>query len=411
MNLRELMESRARLINDARSIVETGERENRNLSAEETQRYDRLLADALETKQRIDRTSQIADQAADVEAPESRTRQRDTQAEAEGEHRNDPRGTPEYRAAFGRFLRGGLQALGAAEHRALQSDVDASGGYLVTPTQFVNEFIQAMDNLTYIRQWATRFTVPTAQSLGAPSLEADPADPTWTAEIATGTEDSSMGFGKRELIPHPLAKRIKLSNKLLRQVPNAEALVRARLAYKFSVTQEANFLLGDGAQKPLGVFVASNNGIPTTRDISTGNTATAVTFDGLIETKFALKTQYWDKARWLFHRDVMKTIVKLVDGEGQYLWQPSVQEGQPDRILGIPDFMSEYCPNTMTASQYVGVIGDFSYYWIADALDMQIQRLIELYAETNQVGLIGRMESDGLPVLGEAFARVKLAAG
>lgn len=409
MNLRELMENRARLTNEARAVVEAAEKENRNLSAEEEQRYDKLMADALDAKQRIDRAAQLAEQQADVDAPESRTRQRDTQAD--GEQRNDPRGTPEYRAAFVRFLRGGLQALGAAEQRALQSDVDTAGGYLVTPTQFVNELIQAMDNLTYIRQWATRFTVPTAQSLGAPSLEADPADPTWTAEIATGTEDGSMSFGKRELMPHPLAKRIKLSNKLLRQVPNAEALVRARLAYKFSVTQEYNFLLGDGAQKPLGVFIASNNGIPTTRDVSTGNTATAVTFDGLVEAKFALKGQYWNGAKWLFHRDVMKTIVKLKDGDGQYLWSPSVQDGQPDRILGIPDYMSEYCPNTMTANLYVGIIGDFSFYWIADALDMQIQRLIELYAEANQVGLIGRMESDGMPVLGEAFARVKLGAG
>lgn len=54
------------------------------------------------------------------------------------------------------------------------------------------------------------------------------------------------------------------------------------------------------------------------------------------------------------------------------------------------------------------MIADFSYYWIADALSMQVQRLIELYAESNQVGYIGRLETDGMPVLEEAFVRVTL---
>jgi HK97 family phage major capsid protein len=70
---------------------------------------------------------------------------------------------------------------------------------------------------------------------------------------------------------------------------------------------------------------------------------------------------------------------------------------------------SEWAPNTFTTGQCVGLLGDFSHYWIADALSMQIQRLNELYAETNQVGFIGRLETDGAPVLEEAFVRVKLA--
>jgi len=53
--------------------------------------------------------------------------------------------------------------------------------------------------------------------------------------------------------------------------------------------------------------------------------------------------------------------------------------------------------------------GDFSFYWIADALDMQIQRLDELYAESNQVGFIGRLETDGMPVLEDAFRRLQQA--
>jgi HK97 family phage major capsid protein len=78
-------------------------------------------------------------------------------------------------------------------------------------------------------------------------------------------------------------------------------------------------------------------------------------------------------------------------------------------ILGLPTTTSEWAPNAFTTGQYAGMLGDFLHYWVADALSMQIQRLNELYAETNQNGFIGRLETDGAPVLEEAFVRVKLA--
>lgn len=406
MDLNELRQKRAQLIAQARAVLERAQ--GGVMSAEDEAEYDRLFSEANKLADTIKRTEQQAEAERGLAEPATRAlRPGGGQEGIEGRGDN-PRASAEYRRAFDAFLRGGWGGLAPAEHRALQSDINTQGGYLVTPTQFVEEMLQAVDNAVFIRQWATKHQVPSAQSLGVPSLEADPADPTWTAELATGTEDGSMKFGKRELLPHPLAKRVKLSNKLLRQVPNAEALVRARLGYKFGVTMEANYLIGNGAGQPLGVFVASTDGIPTTRDVSADNTATAVTADGLINAKYALKGQYWPKARWMFHRDVLKTIAKLKDTANNYIWRESVRAGEPDTLLGLPVFMSEYAPSTMTSGLYVGILGDFSFYWIADATDMQVQRLVELYAETNQVGLIGRLESDGMPVLAEAFVRVKL---
>jgi len=218
-----------------------------------------------------------------------------------------------------------------------------------------------------------------------------------------------MDFGKRELSPHPLAKYIKVSRKLLRTSAfDIEGLVRDRLAYKHAVPQENAFLNGSGSGQPLGVFTASNDGISTGRDVSTGNTDTAMTFDGLKEAKYTMKGQYWPRVRWVFHRDGVKQISKLKDGEGQYIWQASVVAGDPDRLLSFPTHMSEYAPNTFLSGNYVGILGDFSFYWIVDALDMEIQRLVELYAASNQIGFIGRMECDGMPVLEEAFVRVTL---
>ena len=314
-----------------------------------------------------------------------------------------------------RLLRGQFHAIdsGLIERAALQVDNDAQAGNLVMPDVFVSRLIQDLDRNVVVRGLATVYPVGPGQSLGAPSLDTDIADAEWTTELATGTEDTSLAFGRRRLTPHPLAKKIKVSKDLLmaNTAVSPEAIVRERLAYKFATVQETAFMTGSGAQQPLGVFTASNNGISTGRDVSTGNTTTAMTADGLINCKYSMESQWMTSGnlRWVFHRTGIREIRKLKDGDGQYLWQPGITGDMLDRILGIPVIMSEYAPSTFTTGQYVGILGDFSYYWIADAMQLSIQRLVELYAATNQDGFFGRMNLDGMPVLETAFARVKLA--
>ena len=434
MTLQEKLQKRANLISQARALVNQADKENRGLNAEEDAQYNGLMNEVNSLKADVDREQQLADLENTLSQPINQAQRTNpggsttrTMQDIEWRSRGlvslreqsgfdidplwkklFPFAQDSYRSAYSTWVRNGKE-IGQAELRALQADSDLLGGYLTMPMQFIDRLIQAIDNQVYIRQWATIFAVPTADALGVPSLDADPADPTWTSELAIGTEDSSMNFGKREFHPHPLAKYIKISRKLLRMIPSVENLVIQRLGYKFGVTQENCYLNGTGAGQPLGVFTASNDGIPTSRDVSTGNTATTIQFDGLKEAKYTLKANYWPNAKWIFHRDGVKQIAKLQDDDGQYIWQPSVQLGQPDRLESFPVYMSEYAPNTFTTGLYVGALGDFSFYWIADAMTMEMQRLVELYAATNQIGLIGRLESDGMPVLGEAFVRVKLA--
>jgi HK97 family phage major capsid protein len=154
------------------------------------------------------------------------------------------------------------------------------------------------------------------------------------------------------------------------------------------------------------VFVASNDGISTSRDVNTGS-ATAILADGLLDCKYKLKASYRDTARWLFHRDAIKMIAKLKSNDNQYIWQPGLQAGQPDRLLNLPVDESEKVPNTFTNGLYVGLLANWRFYEIADALDMEVQVVDQLYAATNQIGYIGRLKTDGLPTLDEAFARVK----
>lgn len=301
--------------------------------------------------------------------------------------------------------------LTASEQRALQMDNDTLGGSMVASEQFVNQLIKFTDNLVWMRGLATVIPVRNAESIGVPSWDTDPSDASWTSELSTGSEDSAARTGKRSLTPHPLAQRILVSRTLARNsVRPIVEFVAERLAYKFATVEEGAYLTGTGANSPLGVFTASANGISTGRDVSTGNTTTAITADGLIEAKYALKQQYMNSPslRWVFSRTAVKNIRKLKTGAGDYIWQAGLG-GTPGTILDVPFLMSEYAPSTFTTGLYVGIIGDFSHYWIAESMQMEIQRLDELYAATNQIGLIGRKEVDGMPVLEEAFARVTLA--
>jgi HK97 family phage major capsid protein len=416
--LKALREKRGVAVKTMRDIIEAAEKRpegQRDLTTEELTNHGKAFDEVEKLRKQIE----VEERTVDAERESAK---RDDQEERSKKKHTDPKDdTPEKRRmkAFRTYLRTGrIEGTGAAElaalqpsseDRALQAGSDVEGGFLRPPPEFIASLLQGVDNATFIRQRATKHQLVQPESLGVPTLDTDIGDFDWTTELQTGSLDETMRFGKRELRPHPMAKRVKISKKLLRaSALPIEQIVMSRMAYKLGITQEKAYLTGDGMQKPLGLFTASADGIPTSRDISTGNTATAITFDGLIEAKYGVKAQYWPKSDWLFHRDAVKNIVKLKDGDGQYIWRMSVKDGEPDMLLGRPMMISEYAPNTFTSGLYVGLFGDFSYYWIVDSLDLQVQRLVELYAETNQDGFIARYEGDGAPVLAEAFARVKL---
>ncbi len=406
--LKELRAKRGKIVADMRGLTETAQTEKRDLTPDELKSHSDLFDECEKLGQQITAEERSLEAARIVA---ERVDQEERGENGQREERQGQKTAQELRmVAFRNYLlTGKVTGEGADEFRAFQAGSSAEGGYLVAPEQFVEQLLKGIDDLVFIRGLANVIQLPTAASLGVPTLDTDAEDWDWTTELRTGNEEDTLRFGKRELKPHPVAKRVKISKTLIRKAPRVEQIVMQRLGYKFGLTQEKAFLLGDGHQKPLGVFTASNDGIPTSRDVSTGNGATAIAFDGLIEAKYSLKAPYWANATWMFHRDAVKQITKLKDNDDQYLWQPSVKDGEPDRILSLPFRVSEHVPNTFTTGQYVGILGDFSYYWIVEALDMQMQRLTELYAESNQDGFIGRYEGDGQPVLAEAFARVKLA--
>lgn len=419
MTLAEKRAERMKLVTRMRQINDAAA--SRAFTPEETEEYNRIEGevDTLGTQiteeegraSRADRLRAVELSLSQAPAPVTRPTPAGNQPAARS--RGGVSSLPEYRTAFNAFLEGGP----AAAHRAiaelrvdtLQAGLFTLGGALQLPQEMVMELLQTVDNAVFVRQYARKYRLEKPASLGIPTLDTDIADFDWTTELLTGNQ-GDLTFGKRELIPHPCAKRVKVSKTLARvsAIPIA-GLVQERLGYKRSITEEKAFLTGPGVRSPLGIFTASTDGVPTSQDVSTDNTTTAITFDGLMEAAHFMKEGHRKNARWIFHRDAIKKIRKLKDSQNQYLWAPAVSGGIPSTILNIPYDESEYVPNTFTTGLYVGALCNWAYYSIVDALDMTIQVLGELYAETNQDAYLARFETDGAPVLAEAFVRVKLA--
>lgn len=440
--LQDMRHKRRKLGEDMRALVDKAQSEKRDLTTEENAQFDAMHSDGEELRKKIEREEKIAgyvqdepsrreavvDPSTDPKADKSPTTDVEEpeggEAEAERALRNAGRGvrdTPEYRQLFRRFL-GANNAHEAnailtramelrIEKRDLSVDNELQAGVLVPPEQFVAELLKDMDDEQIIRQYARKFVVPTAKSLGAPKRTSKAS--TWArgAEVATPAADSALAFGKRQLFPKHASGEIKVSRDFLRSnLMGGEQIVREELARDGGEMLEQEFFTGSGTGlEALGLFTASVEGISTGRDVATGNTTTAVTLDGLTEAKYAIKAGYWPRLRWIGSRTFHKQLYGIRDGMGRPIFVESYKVGEPDVCLGFPVHISEFAPATFTTGQYVAILGDLYYYWIADALDIEIQRLDELYARSNQVGFIGRLKNDAMPVLEECFSRVKLA--
>ena len=160
--------------------------------------------------------------------------------------------------------------------------------------------------------------------------------------------------------------------------------------------------MGDGKHKPLGVFQGAEVGVTAAK--------TAITFDDMMDLYHSLRTPYRRNASWILNDSTVKAIRKLKDNNGNYIWQPSVQVGQPDRILSLPYRTSSFVPE-LAAGNKVIALGDYSYYWIADRQGRKFKRLSELYAANGQIGFLASERVDGRLILPETVKVLQVQAG
>ena len=224
----------------------------------------------------------------------------------------------------------------------------------------------------------------------------------WTAENAAYTE-SNPTFDQKSIDAYKLTDLIKISTELLEDsMFELEDYIAKEFAYAFGIAEEQAFCVGTGSGQPTGLFTDKGAEIGVTAASST-----AITADEIINLIYSLRAPYRKNAKFLMNDSTVSALRKLKDSNGQYLWQPSVQAGQPDRLLGYEIYTSPYVP-TIAAGAYTIAFGDFHNYWIADRTGRTVQRLNELYSTTGQVGFVGTERVDGKIILPEGIQLLQM---
>lgn len=321
-------------------------------------------------------------------------------------------GTP-YTKSMRAYYRRDASRLSGDELKALSVGEAPAGGYLQQDTFVNNLLVKAME-VSAMRRICNVLPPLPSGAVIIPSEDNIMSDAEWTTELGTGSNDTVSPFGNRRLTPHPFAKRVLVSNTLFRTpTMDIESYVRNRLALKFGATEENAFINGTGVGQPLGLLNTGNLPVHTTA------TANQVYGDDVITWIYKLPAAYAARATILSNRAFIRKVRTMTKANtsttfSNYVWQPGLQPGTPNRIMDVPYEVSDRFDDGIDANDafennaVVAVIGDFSYYWIVDALNLAVQRLVEKYAETNQTAFIGRKESDGGAVLAEAFYALKV---
>lgn len=387
MTIKELMEKRAKVWEGAKAFVETHAGENGILSAEDNAAYLKMekeiedLTVAIDRQQRADRMEQELNKP--VNSPLTG---KPGSGSAGGTKTG--RAADEYKSAMIGAFRSNFRNVS----NVLQEGVDADGGYLV-PEEYDRRLIDVLEEENIMRSLSTKITTSGQHKI---NIAATKPAASWIEEGGTLTFGDAT-FSQIYLDAFKLHVAIKVTEELLYDNAfNLENYILTQFGRALANAEEDAFLNGDGTGKPLGLFAATGGG--TVAETLTA----AVKSDDVLSLVYALKRPYRRKASFILNDQTLASLRKLKDNNGAYIWQPSHQAGEPDRLLGYTVHTSAYAPVDAIA------FGDYSYYNIGDRGTRSFAELKELFAGNGMVGFVAKERVDGKLVLPEAVQILKL---
>ena len=393
MTVNELRTKRATLWNTMEGFLDTHRNDKGILSADDDATYSNMEKDLDDLTNEIKRMERREAREAELSKPVNKpiTEKPDQAAKPE----KIGRASAAYKEDFGRHLRGKTPL-----HNVLSESVDQDGGYLV-PEEFEKQIITGLDEVNVLRSLAK--VIPTHHDRKIP-ISVGHSVATWTAENAAYTE-SNPTFGQKQIDAFKLTDLVRVSIELLQDSEfDLESYIAAEFARAFGIAEEQAFCVGTGTNQPTGIFTVNGGTVGVT-----AAAANAITLDEIISLVYSLKSPYRKNAKFLMNDATIPLLRKLKDNNGTYLWQPSVQAGQPDKLLGFEIYTSPYAP-TVEAGAYAIAFGDFKNYWIGDRMGRTTQRLNELYATNGQIGYVATERVDGKVILPEGIQLLQMKA-
>lgn len=395
-----LREQRANIWAQMQEIYDRAQREGRDLTAEETQAYDRAEAD-------LDR---LEEQVARAEKHETREGQysavdRTGVVPAESAP-GDPTNSQRYEQAFRSFLRSGTEDLDREERQILRAgwvdskDIKAAagvgtgsaGGYTV-PAAFRAKIVETMVAFASMRRLAEVINTETGANLPWPTVDDTANEGAILAENTQVTEQDVV-FGQASLDAYMYtSKLVRVSFQLLNDNAfDLERWLARALGQRIGRIQNRHFTVGTGTAQPDGIVTSA----PVGKQGATGQTTT-VTYDDLVDLVDSVDPAYLEGGNvgFMMSQTIRKAVRKLKDTQGRPLWEPSLQAGVADSLLGYGLTLNNYMPAPAASAKSI-LFGDFrEAYVIRDVNDFTLLRLTERYADFLQVGFLGFQRSDG----------------
>ncbi|MFD2234817.1 phage major capsid protein [Phaeospirillum tilakii] len=285
-----------------------------------------------------------------------------------------------YRKGFEAYLRGGDQRIDEADRKAMSVGSDPDGGLLVQ-ADVTGRIVSRVYETCPIRQIAATQTISTDALKGV--IDNDEAgDMVMVGETTAPGATSTPQIGEWRIPVFEGAVEPKATQQLLEDAAvDVEAWLAKKVADKIARGQNRRFVLGNGVNEPRGLATyptaATGDGSRswgTLEHVATGVSgafASSNPADILFDLIGAFKDAYLQNARFLTRREVITMVRKFKEtGTGQYLWQPGLQAGQPQQLVGFPVTIAQDMP-ALSAGSLSLAFGDFAEgYQIVDRLGM-----------------------------------------
>lgn len=386
MTIQELREARNKAWEGAKALVESKRDKDGLLSAEDAAAYAAMEQKIRDYGTEIERMEQMAAMEAELSKPVNTPLT--SRPAGSGSLEKTGRASDEYKTAMLDALRSGFKRVS----NILQEGVDADGGYLV-PEEYDKRLIDVLNEENIMRSLATKITTSGEHKI---NIAATKPAASWIEEGGALTFGDAT-FDQILMDAHKLHVAIKVTEELL--YDNAfglENYIITQFGKALANAEEDAFLNGDGKGKPVGLFAAAGGGTVA------GTLTAAVKSDDVLDLVYALKRPYRKSASFIMNDKTLLSLRKLKDNNGQYIWQPSYQAGEPDRVLGYAVHTSAYAPEDAIA------FGDYKYYNIGDRGSRSFKQLNELFAGNGMIGYVAKERVDGKLILPEAVQILKL---
>jgi HK97 family phage major capsid protein len=399
MDTKALVDERVKLHEENKALLDKASAEKRTLTGEEQQEFDRKDERITELRNTLDRAAK--QEAEERALAESRGRKTDTAAVDLGNTREQDVNLAFRAWACGEDAK--PEEIEAAERigfrwrraqietRALSS-VTATQGQASIPDEMMRAYYEVQKWYARVRNVAEVMNTTTGAPLPIPKVD----DTTNVGEIVadggahTTTADPTFDVvtlgafkygSKAVIVPWELLQDSSI---------NLPVYLGNALGTRIARKQNTDFTVGAGTTLPYGVATQASLG-------KTATATNAVTWDEIIDLYHSVDVAYRGRpgTAFMMHDTVAAYLRKLKDSQNRYLWEMSLQVGQPDRAFGQPVIINNDMVTTFTTASRLVLFGDFYAYKVRDAGAVEVRRADELRILNGQVVFLAFQRSDG----------------